>query len=210
MIEFTLRRTLCRPVVLFALLLAAAPARAGVELYFSFSYQPGDTPPAQPSSLIVPSPTFIDVPAGATLFVHLMRGDTVISTSRMNFAQAVVTSPTAPLIPPVPFASFVPTGSSTEPGVTLVGTMLTPGAVDLNAVVAAPTQYRLLWILTDGITGTPGSVTVTGAPLRFLDLRLSAVFAGAAIGDQKPGSVLFFNRYTSSASNPARDRWFRA
>jgi len=53
--------------------------------------------------------------------------------------------------------------------------------------------------------GRPGQAVMTGAPVSFLDLKLVAVSAAATAGDQKPGSVLFFNRYTSNASNPARE-----
>jgi hypothetical protein len=48
---------------------------------------------------------------------------------------------------------------------------------------------------------TPGRAVATGSPLGFVDLKLSSVSAAALVGDQKPGSALFFNRFTSSASN---------
>jgi hypothetical protein len=173
---------------------------AGEALYFSF--MPTSALPTAPSSLLIQSPSYIDVPAGATLFVHLMRGDTLVSTSRLDFLQAFFTDR---LVPPVPIASFVPLGMPTNVGQPLPGASLMAGEADLNRVAMETSQYKLLWILGSGVMGTPGRAIVTGSQVSFVDLKLGAVSAAAVVGDQKPGSVLFFNRYTSSASNPSRE-----
>lgn len=199
--NYALRRTLGAALLACAILLSiAATARAGEALYFSFLS--GPTLPASPSSLLVQSPSFIDVPAGAVLTVHLLRGESLVATSRLTFQQAFQ-NPS--LVPAVPIASYVPLGSSNNAGQPLPGATLTAGQADLTKVAMDPSQYRLLWVLTTGQMGTPGRAVVTGASAAFVDLKLSAVSAAAAIGDQKPGSVLFFNRYTSSPTNALRE-----
>jgi hypothetical protein len=201
MIMHTRPHTTLQLLIGLAFLLAAGgPAAAADALYFSF--QPGGPLPAAPSSLLVQSPSFISVPAGTELLVHLMRGDELVSTSRLSFPQAYENTS---LIPAVPVASFVPPGSSTGPGQPLPGASLTPGETDLAKVAMNPAGYRLLWTLSAGVMGTPGRAIVTGAPVSFVDLRLIGVSAASLLGDQKPGSVLFFSRYTSNASNPPRE-----
>lgn len=174
----------------------------GDALYFSLL--PAAPLPSAPSSLLIQPPSYFDVPAGAVLSVHLMRGDAVVSTSTLTFQQAYFNQTQLPL---AFVASFVPLGSSTSGGQPLPNTTLIAGAADLTKVALEPTAYRLLWILSSGIIGTPGRAIATGSPAGFVivDLKFSAVSATTIIGDQKPGSVLFFNRYTSNASNAARE-----
>lgn len=206
MMNFTLRRMVKKAFLLFAMLIAGITSGGatmpgfGEALYFSL--QPDAALPSLPSSLLIQSPSFIDVPAGAILSVHLLRGDTLISTSRLSFPQSFFSDR---LVPPVPVASFVPLGTPTNAGQPLPGATLVAGEADLSKVASEPDQYRFLWALSAGVMGTPGQAIVTGAPTRFVDLKLSAVSAAASAGDQKPGSALFFNRYTSSASSPSRE-----
>ncbi len=171
-------------------------------LYFSLA--PTAPLPTTPSSLLIQSPIYIDVPANAVLSVHLMRGDTLVSTSTLTFQQAYFNQLQ---LPAVPVASFVPLGNSTTGGQPLPNTSLTVGTADLTKVAAEPAAYKLLWMLSAGVISTPGSVIVTGPPTGFVvvDLKLGAVSAARLLGDQKPGSVLFFNRFTSNASNPGRE-----
>ncbi len=187
-------------LVLFPTYILPAGVAAADALYFSF--QPGGPLPATPSSLLIQSPSYISVPAGAALSVHLMRGDTLVSTSKLTFPRAYENTR---LIPAVPIASFVPLGTSTGPGEPLPGASLVPGEADLIKVALEPAVYRLLWTLSAGVMGTPGRAIVTGAPVSFVDLKLIGVSSASLLGDQKPGSVLFFNRYTSNASNPPRE-----
>lgn len=193
-------------LVLFAAMIFSIVQAQASTGYFGdalyFSLMPNSTLPASPSSLLVQSPSYVDVPAGAVLTVHLMRGETIIATSTLTFQQAFF-KPT--LVPSVPVASFVPTGTPTGGGQPLENATLNAGQADLTKVAMEPSQYKLLWALSNGVMGTPGRVIVTGVPVSFVDLKLGAVSAASIIGDQKPGSVLFFNRYTSSASNPTRD-----
>lgn len=178
----------------------ASSASFGDAIFFTLI--PTSTLPESPSSLLIQSPSYIDVPAGAVLTVHLMRGETIIATSTLTFQQAFFNPR---LVPSVPVASFVPTGAPTGGGQPLENATLNAGQASLASVAMEPGQYKLLWALSDGVMGTPGRVIVTGVPVSFVDLKLSAVSAAAIIGDQKPGSVLFFNRYTSNASNPTRE-----
>lgn len=214
MIKVTQRGKICRTInFLTWFLIISCTARFQVSaatatpinedpLYFSLA--PSGPLPATPSSLLIQSPIYIDVPANAVLSVHLMRGDTLISTSTLTFQQAYFNQLQ---LPAVPVASFVPLGSSTSGGQPLPNTILTVGTADLTKVAAEPSSYRLLWRLSAGVISTPGSIIVTGPPAGFVvvDLKLSAVSAAKLVGDQKPGSVLFFNRYTSNASNPGRE-----
>ena len=68
----------------------ASAASFGEALYFSL--QPVSPLPSIPSSLLIGSAAYIDVPAGTKLSVYLMRGDTLISTSTLTF-QSAYTSP---------------------------------------------------------------------------------------------------------------------
>lgn len=183
-----------------ALSVLAADGNAGDALYFSM--QVAAPLPPSPSSLLVQSPSFINVPTGAVLSVHLLRGDTLLATSTLRFTGAYANNT---LIPPVPVASFVPLNDLPTPGQPVAGATLTPGQADLDAVAAAPDQYRLLWILSDGAIGTPGRAIVTGAGVGLVSLKLAMVSAAARVGDQKPGSVLFYHRYTSNPTNIARE-----
>lgn len=177
-------------------------ASADDALYFSM--MPSRPLPTSPTSLLIQSPIYFDVPANAVLSVHLMRGDMLISTSTLTFQQAYFNQLQ---LPAVPVASFVSLGSSTNGGQPLPNTRLTVGTADLTKVAQEPSAYRLLWTLSSGIISTPGSIIFTGPPAGFVvvDLKLGGVSAAKLIGDQKPGSVLFFNRYSSNASNPGRE-----
>ena len=189
---------------LFIVLLNNSVARADNALYFTF--QEATDLPANPSSILIQSPSFLDVPAGAVLKVHLMRGDVRLSTSTLTFMQAVSNGA---LLPPRQFASFVPLTETNLEGEALPGVRLIAGTADLNAVVQAPLQHRFLWELSAGVMGTPSRTVITGPRemfvVKFLDLKLGAVSAASKLDDQKPGSLLFFTRYTSSASNAARE-----
>jgi hypothetical protein len=191
----------CARVLLLASWLVAVPASAlAFDYALTFALQEAPNLPANPSSILVQSPSFIDVPAGA---VHLLRGDALVATSKLTFIQAFRSEA---LIPPVPLASFLPLNASNTTGEPLANTQLEAGKADLTVVAQAATSYRFLWELSAGVMGTPGRVVVTGLPAPFFgDLKLCAVSAAKAIGDQKPGSVLFFNRFTSSASNSLRE-----
>jgi hypothetical protein len=182
---------------------SASAASFGEALYFSFSLAPNASLPSSPSSLLIQSPSYIDVPAGAVLSVHLMRGETVVASSTLTFEQAYLNPR---LVPAMPVAAFIPVGVPPGGGSPLPNAILAPGQTDLTRVAMDTTQYRLLWMLSAGIMGTPGLAVATGGETAsFVDLKLSAVSAATIIGDQKPGSVLFFNRYTSSASNSLRE-----
>ncbi|HMV48731.1 MAG TPA: hypothetical protein PLD20_21325 [Blastocatellia bacterium] len=204
-------RTSVRPFLLSAAVLATlilsnvsthtSSAAFGEALYFSLS--PNTPLPQSPSSLLVQSPSFINVPAGALLTVHLLQGDSLISTSTLSFQQAYSSQLQ---VPAVPVASFLPSGNPIQ-GQPLPNATLTAGIADLTKVVAAPAAYKLLWMLSAGTMGTPGVATTFGEQGGFatIDLKLRGVSAALLAGDQKPGSVLFFNRYTSNASNPGRE-----
>jgi hypothetical protein len=183
--------------LVITIVVCTANALAGDAFYFSL--QASGQLPIAPASFQVQSPTFIMVPAGASLTVYLLRGETVVTTSTLTFENSFNNGS---LLPAVPVAAFTPPGMAGSMAQPLSGATLTPGQTDLAAIAAAPDQYRLLWLLSDGVIGRPGQAVMTGATVSFLDLKLVAVSASS--GDQKPGSVLFFNRYSSNASNPAR------
>ncbi len=197
MLSLMLRRSLW---TLCLLLAWPSQLRAGDAIYFSL--QAIGPLPHSPSSLLVQSPTFINVPAGSVLSVHLLRGDNLIATSTLSFSAAYTNEA---LIPSVPIASFIPTGESSTPGQPLPGATLVAGQANLVELAADVGKYRLLWTLSSGVMGTPGRAVLTGAPPSFLDMKLTEVSAAARLGDQKPGSVLFYNLYTSSPTNRARE-----
>lgn len=198
--------------LLRALLLVAAVFFFNVQVrassgYFGdavfFSLVPTSALPASPLSLLIQSPSYFNVPAGAKLSVHIMRGDVVIATSTLSFNQAYFNQA---LIPPVPIASFIPPGPPADTGQPIPNTTLVAGQTDLARIAMDPSAYRMLWEISDGEIGTPGrAIAVAAGSFTLVDLKLIAGSAASIIGDQKPGSVLFFNRYTSSASNPTRE-----
>src|SRR5262245_7283466 len=172
--------TMTKLTVLFAIILSVGilrtSAAAGDALYFSF--QPTSALPFAPSSVLIQSPSFISVPAGAVLSVYLMRGDTVVSISKLSFQQGYENTA---LIPAVPVASFVPLGTSTGAGQPLPVASLVPGEADLTRVAMEPSRYRVLWMLSAGVIGTPGRAIVTGAPVSFVDLILIGVSAASSV-----------------------------
>jgi hypothetical protein len=197
------RRGMFWMLALLGLLISPAFLRRGIAgdtMYFSL--QALAPLPAAPSSLLVQSPTFINVPAGAMLSVHLLRGENLIATSTLRFAEAYANQA---LLPPVPIASFVPPGDPAVPGQPLPGATLAPGQADLAALAAAPGEHRLLWTLSEGVIGTPGRAVVTGAQVGFVNLKLALVSPAARPAEPKPGSVLFFHRYSSNPTNTARE-----
>lgn len=177
------------------LLFASATAFAGTTSVFDL--QPSSGIGGSPSSLLMET-TFINVPAGAMLSVHLMKGQQVLSTSKLQFMAAHQSSSFLP----TQIAQFYSSGSPI-PGEPIPGTKLTPGIIDLTGLAANPEQYQLLWSLSAGEIYPPGQALVTGGsqPINFTRLRPVALAANRQ-SDQKPGSVLFYHRYTSSLSNP--------
>ena len=175
-------------------------------LYFAF--QDVNDFPTTPANIRIFAPGFIDVPAGAVLRVHLLRGETLVATSLLRFPTAFNTGLGGQPIP-YPAADFYPLNAANTTGISLGQSEISGGKTDLLPVVQAPTQYRFLWDLSAGVMGTPGRVVITSergsAVVKFTDLKLCAVSAASANDSQKPGSVLFFNRYTSSASNRQRE-----
>jgi hypothetical protein len=166
-----------------------------------YSLQPSAALPAEPTSLLVQAPSSLFVESGATLSVYLMRADELVAASRLSFDKPYSLAP----LEFVPFAVFLPQGQSGGAGGPLPGTTLTSGNADLKAVAAAPDKYQLLWILSAGSSmGAPQRAIMTGPPMGFaeLNLKLSAVSAAQQEEEQRLGSVLFFNRFTSNASNP--------
>ena len=148
---------LCSLIVMISILaLSRTPAAAaaggfGDALYFSL--MPSATLPVAPSSLIINSPTYIDVPAGAKLSVYLMRGDVVVSTSTLTFQNAYYNPQ---VFVPGQVASFVlPGASGASSGPTLNGAILTAGEADLAKVTMEPNSYRLMWILSGGVMNSP-------------------------------------------------------
>ncbi len=131
-----------------------------------------------------------------------MRGDKYVSTSRLTFATEYKNEL---VFPAMPIASFVPPEMTSGGGQPFPNATLEPGRTDLTRISLDPSAFRLLWSLSAGVMATPGRAVLTGAPNAFVDLVLSMVTSSLMVGDQKPGSVLFFSRYTSSASNPARE-----
>lgn len=209
--ELLRRRDSIRPTLSWRLiglalfvLISSQTARAlNYAAYFTF--QDVANFPANPSSILLHS-SIVDVPAGAVLKVHLMRGEQLVSTSSLTFAQAFRSEL---IFPPVTVATFLPSDDPSPTGQPLPNTTLAAGKTDLSAVAQAPLQYRFLWELSAGLINMPGQAVVTGSQdmfvVRFLGLKGSAVSAASRLSDQKPGSVLFFNRFTSNASNPLRE-----
>ncbi len=192
----------CWRLVWLALLWPISQTALAFDYALYFGFQPGAILPATPSSILIQSPSFINVPMGAVLSVNLMKGDLFMAKSTLTFTKACCDGV---VVPSVPIASFYPPDTSNTSGQTLPDSTLNGGKANLDAIAQSPAQYRFVWELSEGVMGTPGRAVVTGTPPSFVDLKLCAVSAAKAVGDQKPGSVLFFNRFTSNASNPLRE-----
>ncbi len=152
-----------------------------------------------PTSLLMQS-SFMDVPAGAVLSVHILKDHQVISTSRLEFTAAYKSTS----VFPTQIVSFLASGSSTVPGEPLAGAKLYSGITDLTPVAANPNQYQFLWSLSAGVIATPGQAIITGGTqtVSFVSLVLGMTMAALRQSDQKPGSVLFYPRYLSTIGAP--------
>lgn len=153
-----------------------------------------------PGSILLRS-TYLDVPAGAELAVHLLKGQQIVATSTLKFT-ASYKSPSIFVIPPS-LASFRNTGTAPDEGSPISGANLVGGVADLVQVAANPNQYQFLWTLSEGVIAPPINAVVTGGaqPVSFIDLK--SISAAARQSDQKPGSVLFYQRYTSTVGSTA-------
>ncbi|HEX4950124.1 MAG TPA: hypothetical protein VFZ34_25890, partial [Blastocatellia bacterium] len=188
-----LARVLSRLIsALLAIFLLSVIAQAESAGYYVL--QPDTTLGGSPSSLLMQS-SFIDVPAGAELSVHLMRGHQIVATSRLEFTNAYKSAS----VFPTQIVSFLAMGSATVPGEPVVGAKLYSGIIDLTPVAAAPSQYQFLWSLSDGIIATPGQAIITGGTQTVSFVALNTIpTAATRQSDQKPGSVLFYQKYLSA------------
>lgn len=159
-----------------------------------FVLQPVAALGGSPTSLLMQS-SYMDVPAGAVLSVHLLKDHQVISTSRLEFTNAYKSSS----VFPTQIVSFLASGSSTVPGEPVTGAKLYSGITDLTPIAASPKQFQFLWSLSDGVIATPGQAIITGGTqtVSFVDLK-GLVSAATRQSDQKPGSILFYQRYLSA------------
>jgi hypothetical protein len=182
-------------LVLLPLLMLTVTASLQAESAGFYVLRPASTLGGSPSSLLMQS-SFLDVPAGAVLSVHLLKEQQIIATSKLEFTAAYKN----PSPFPAQIVSFLASGSSAVPGEPVAGAKLYSGVTDLTPVAANPSQYQFLWSLSDGIIATPGQAIITGGTqtVSFVELKLSAVPAALRQSDQKPGSVLFYHRYLSS------------
>jgi hypothetical protein len=175
---------------------SCALAQAGDIVYLNF--EDTATFPANPGSLLLKA-TSLDVPAGTSLKVHLLRGEQLVTTSRLHFTNAFQFSNPGDALQVAAFYPGEVTESQLLPNVTL-----SPGNADLDAMAAAPQQYRLIWELSAGTIGRSNVALLTPA-ITFIGLKVAGFGAGASVNDQKPGSVLLFHRYSSNASNVQRE-----
>jgi hypothetical protein len=146
-----------------------------------------------PSGLALQS-TFVNMPAGGIFTLHLLKGHQLVASSRLQFSTAYQSSSFLPMR----IAAFVPTGTTPGTSEPIPGAMLTEGVADLAALAANPEQYQFLWTLSDGIIAPPGQAILTGSGVTFVEFALSGGIAALRQSDQKPGSVLFYQRYHSS------------
>ena len=156
-----------------------------------FILNPATALGGSPTSLLMQS-SYMDVPAGAVLSMHLMKDHQIVSTSRLEFTTAYKSAS----VFPTQIVSFLASGSATVPGEPITGAKLYSGILDLTPIAASPKQYQFLWSLSDGVIATPGQAIITGGTqtVSFVDLR-GMVSAASRQSDQKPGSVLFYHRY---------------
>ncbi len=178
--------------IVVAMLGLIGAARAENASYFIL--QPTIALGGSPTSLLMQS-SYMDVPAGAVLSMHLLKEHQIVSTSRLEFTAAYKSSS----VFPTQIVSFLASGSSTVPGEPITGAKLYSGIVDLTPVAANPNQYQFLWSLSAGEIATPGQAIITGGSqtVSFVNLK-GLVAAATRQSDQKPGSVLFYQRYLST------------
>ncbi len=160
-----------------------------------YALKPAAPVSGSPSSLLLQT-SFVDVPAGSVFALHLLKGHQLITTSRLAFSTAYQNSSFIPMR----IAAFVPTGTAPSSSEPIPGATLTEGVADLNAVAANPDQYEFLWTISAGAIATPGQAIFTGgtSSVTFVDFAFNAAIAALRQSDQKPGSVLFYQRYQSS------------
>lgn len=167
-----------------------------------YALKPAAPVSGSPSSLLLQT-TYVDVPAGSVFNLHLLKNHQLVTTSRLEFSSAYQSSSFIPMR----IAAFLPTGSTPGNSQPIPGATLTEGVADLNAVAANPEQYQFLWTISGGAIAPPGQAVFTGssAGATFVDFALSAGIAALRQSDQKPGSVLFYQRYQSSLPATTND-----
>jgi hypothetical protein len=182
----------CLLFTVVAMLGLNGTARAENASYFVL--QPTTSLGGSPTSLLMQS-SYMDVPAGAVLSMHMLKDHQIVSTSRLEFTAAYKSFS----VFPTQIVSFLSSGSATVPGEPVTGAKLYSGIVDLTPVAASPNQYQFLWSLSDGEIATPGQAIITGGSqtVSFVNLK-GAVAAATRQSDQKPGSILFYQRYLST------------
>ncbi len=182
-----------------ALLISGLTAFAQANPLGYFALKPAAPLSGSPSGLTLQS-SQINVPAGGVFALHLLKGHQLVTTSRLQFSTAYQGSSSLPMR----IASFAPLGSQPGASEPIPGATLTDGIADLDAVAANPDQYQFLWTMSAGYIGVPGQAILTGgsATVTFVPFALSAGIAALRQSDQKPGSVLFYQRYQSSLANP--------
>lgn len=181
-------------IFFFTLILLAMRGAPRAESTSYFVLAPTSGLGGTPTSLLMQS-SYMDVPAGAILSMHLMKDHQIVSTSRLEFTQAYKSSS----VFPTQIVSFLASGSSTVPGEPVTGAKLYSGITDLTPLASNPNQYQFLWSLTDGVVATPGQAIITGGSqtVSFINLK-GLTSAATRQSDQKPGSVLFYQRYLSA------------
>ena len=189
------RFDVCLRVLLLLLYGSATLGYANATGYYML--KPAAPLSGSPSGLALQS-TFVNMPAGGVFTLHLLKGHQLVASSRLQFSTAYQSSSFLPMR----IAAFVPTGTTPGMSEPIPGATLTEGVADLAALAANPEQYQFLWTLSDGIIAPPGQAILTGSGVTFVEFALSGGIAALRQSDQKPGSVLFYQRYQSSLTNP--------
>ena len=164
-----------------------------------YSFQSPSQLPGSMDSLVMRA-TQVDVPAGANFTLRLMKGNQLVSTSRTVFSSAYSNYF---VFAGAGVASFRPVGTNEVPGANFPGAVLYPGEANLSDIAQNPSAYSLFWELSDGyIAPTDKMLATAAASFSFVDLSLLSVSAASRQSDQKPGSLLFFHKYTSNLYSP--------
>ena len=132
------------PFSIFIVMAFFVPVSLRAESTSFYVLQPATPLGGSPSSLLMQS-SYLDVPAGAVLSVHLLKNHQIISTSKLEFTTAYKNTS----VFPAQIVSFLASGSSTVPGEPVAGAKLYSGITDLTPVAANPSQYQLLWSLSE-------------------------------------------------------------